>query len=65
MSSGPEERRGDGGEGRQTETEERWRGDTDAHTSMTEKALSDLLGVGVNDVRKYIGMLHTHRLVKR
>ncbi|BEI87067.1 hypothetical protein CcaverHIS002_0704130 [Cutaneotrichosporon cavernicola] len=32
---------------------------------ITEKRLSDVLNVGVNDVRKYIGMLHTHRLVKR
>ncbi|GMK60002.1 hypothetical protein CspeluHIS016_0902190 [Cutaneotrichosporon spelunceum] len=32
---------------------------------ITEKRLSEILNVGVNDVRKYIGMLHTHRLVKR
>ncbi|CAK9782119.1 hypothetical protein CC85DRAFT_285829 [Cutaneotrichosporon oleaginosum] len=32
---------------------------------ITEKKLSEILGVGVNDVRKYIGMLYTHRLVKR
>ncbi|KAL1406172.1 hypothetical protein Q8F55_007859 [Vanrija albida] len=32
---------------------------------MTEKKLSEMLGVGPHDVRKYLGMLHVHRLVRR
>ncbi|KAL7423789.1 hypothetical protein Q5752_001373 [Cryptotrichosporon argae] len=32
---------------------------------MSEKALSDMLGITPGEVRKYLGMLHVHRLVKR
>lgn len=35
------------------------------HASITEKKLGELLNVGPNDVRKYLGMLHQHRLLKR
>ncbi|TXT08808.1 hypothetical protein VHUM_02936 [Vanrija humicola] len=35
------------------------------HNVITEKKLGEMLGVGPNDVRKYLGQLHVDRLVKR
>ncbi|WOO83687.1 Transcription initiation factor IIE subunit alpha [Vanrija pseudolonga] len=35
------------------------------HNVITEKKLGEMLGVGPNDVRKYLGQLHVDRLIKR
>lgn len=37
----------------------------DLTLSSTERSLSDMVGINAAELRKYMGMLHVHRLVKR
>lgn len=38
---------------------------TDLTSRATERSLSDMVGINAAELRKYMGMLHVHRIVKR